>query len=262
MRETPLPVSVLPSLCEKGEKGTDRSVQARELTQVQGFVDGDVDGDSEVRPLFTQSLPRGAITDVSGLISSGRTALLHQMLAEATKAGECCAVVDGRDAFDPSSAAAAGVDLKKLLWVRISGVSSNMSRQAAENKRVVEEADRAASSLNPIEKAMKAVDLILHSGGFGLVVLDLCETGARELNSIPLSYWYRFRRAVENTPCRLVVASHVPLVKTCAPLQLVTQRDRAAWQGLLFAGIESRVETKKQRAWILGQDLVTQALAG
>ncbi|MEQ1884077.1 MAG: hypothetical protein ABL967_03390 [Bryobacteraceae bacterium] len=208
-------------------------------------------------PLSAPVLPRGAITEVSGSISSGRTALLHQMLAEASGAGECCALVDGRDAFDPSSAAAAGVELKKLLWVRISA-----SRKSLQNKRVVEEADRAASSLAPIEKAMKAVDLILHSGGFGLVVLDLCETGARELNSIPLSYWYRFRRAVENTPCRLVVASHVPLAKTCAPLQLVTQRDGADWQGLLFAGIESRVETKKQRAWILGQDLVTQALAG
>lgn len=197
-------------------------------------------------------LPRGAITDISGPISSGRTALLHAILAEATQAGECCAWVDGRDSFDPASAAGAGVQLDKLLWIRfLAGVH-----------KVTLKRNNGSGELTPIEKAMKAVDLILHSGGFGLVVLDLCEAGARELNSIPLSYWYRFRRAVENTPARLVVASHVPLVKACAPLQLVTHRDRAAWDGLLFAGIESSVETRKQRAWMLGQDLVSRAMAG
>ena len=122
--------------------------------------------------------------------------------------------------------------------------------------------EKAPIEKAPIEKAMKAADMILHSGGFGVVVLDLCETAARELNSIPLSYWYRFRRAVENTPSRLVVTSHVPLVKACAPLQLETRRDRAAWEGLLFAGIEFAVETRKQRGWMAGQDRVSQALAG
>ena len=203
-------------------------------------------------PVLLPDLPRGAITDISGPISSGRTALLHAILAEATQAGECCAWVDGRDSFDPASAAGAGVQLDKLLWIRLlTGVH-----------KVSLKRNNGSGELTPIEKAMKAVDLILHSGGFGLVVLDLCEAGARELNTIPLSYWYRFRRAVENTPARLVVASHVPLVKACAPLQLVTHRDRAAWDGLLFAGIESSVETRKQRAWMVGQDLVSRAMAG
>jgi hypothetical protein len=196
-------------------------------------------------------LPRGAITDISGPISSGRTALIHAILAEATQAGECCAMVDGRDTFDPSSAGKAGVNLKKLLWIRVIA----QFLQDKHQKRNSAGEDRVVCPLSPIEKAMKAVDLILHSGGFGVVVLDLCEAGTRELNSIPLSYWYRFRRAVENTPARLVVASHVPLVKACAPLQLAIQRDRAAWDGLLFAGIESRVETRKQRAWMMGQTL-------
>ena len=221
------------------------------------------------------TLPRGAITDISGPISSGRTALVHAILAEATQAEECCAVVDCRDAFDPVSAAEAGVDLRKVLWVRAGALApsrmassitpSQMASSITPSRKGGDfkySAGQKAIEKTSIEKAMKAADMILHSGGFGVVVLDLCETAARELNSIPLSYWYRFRRAVENTPSRLVVTSHVPLVKACAPLQLETRRDRAAWEGLLFAGIEFAVETRKQRGWMAGQDRVSQALAG
>ena len=150
------------------------------------------------------SPPRGAITEISGPISSGRTSLIHTILARATEAGECCAVVDGAGAFDPGSAAQAGVDLQKLLWVRANG---------------------------RLDAALKAADLIVHSGGFGVIVLDLCEAPASELNRIPLSYWYRFRGAVENTPGRFIVASHVPLAKSCARLPLETRREGTLWLG-------------------------------
>ena len=146
--------------------------------------------------------PRGAITEISGPLSSGRTTLIHAILASATAAGEFCALIDGADAFDPWSAAQAGVDLPHLLWVRANG---------------------------RLEAALKSADLILHSGGFGVIVLDLCEAPARDLNRIPLSYWYRFRGAVENTPGRFVVVSHVPLAKSCARLPLETRRKSARW---------------------------------
>jgi len=163
-------------------------------------------------------LPTGAITEISGAISSGRTALMHAILAEATQRGEFCALVDPLGAFDPESAAQAGVDLRRLLWVR-GGAR--------------------------IDHAMKAADLILHSGGFGVVVLDLCEVAVRDLNRIPLSYWYRFRRAVENTPARFIVASQHALVKSCARVQLQVRRERVQWRGPLFAGIDSRMQPRK-----------------
>lgn len=150
------------------------------------------------------ALPRGAITEISGALSSGRTTLTHALLAHATGAGEFCALVDSADAFDPWSAAAAGVELPRLLWVRT-------------NRK--------------IDAAFKAADLILHSGGFGVIVLDLCEASARDLNRIPLSYWYRFRGAVENTPGKFVVVSHVPLARSCARLPLETRRKSALWLG-------------------------------
>jgi len=59
-------------------------------------------------------LPRGAISEVLGEASSGRTALLHAFLA-ATAAGEVFAVIDVANSFDPVSAERSGVDLTKLL---------------------------------------------------------------------------------------------------------------------------------------------------
>src|SRR5207244_401748 len=67
---------------------------------------------------LTGGLPRGAITEIFGPPSSGRTSAMVSILAEATAGDEVCAIVDGHDAFDPKSAAAAGLELKRLLWVR------------------------------------------------------------------------------------------------------------------------------------------------
>jgi recombination protein RecA len=175
------------------------------------------------RTLTSDPLPAGAITEISGALSSGRTTLTHAILARATAAGEFCALVDGAGAFDPRSAAQAGVDLPHLLWVRANG---------------------------RLDAALKAADLILQSGGFGVIVLDLCEASARDLNRIPLSYWYRFRGAVENTPGKFVVVSHVPLAKSCARLPLETRRACASWTGStpLFSGIEFTVLNRKRPA--------------
>src|SRR4051794_9048677 len=67
---------------------------------------------------LTGGLPRGAITEIFGPVSSGRTSTMISILAEANAGDEVCALVDGNDAFDPKSAAIAGVELNRLLWVR------------------------------------------------------------------------------------------------------------------------------------------------
>ena len=169
--------------------------------------------------------PPGAISEVFGAASCGKTALLHHFLAEASARGEFCAMVDGRGAFDPHSAAAAGVNLGRLLWLR------GHAR---------------------LDSIFKATDMILHNGGFGVVVLDLCETPARDLNSIPLSYWYRFRLAVENTPTRLLVMGDQPLVKSCARVQIEVRRGRFLWRGPVFEGIDFAAESRKHAARLAG----------
>ena len=76
-------------------------------------------GIAEVDAL-TGGLPRGALTEVYGPASSGRTALVFSLLAEFTRRQELCALLDADDSFDPASAAAVGVELGRLLWVRSS----------------------------------------------------------------------------------------------------------------------------------------------
>src|SRR2546427_6715875 len=60
---------------------------------------------------LTGGLPRGAITEIFGPASSGRTSAMISILAEAIEDDEVCGLVDGTDSFDPKSAAAAGVEL-------------------------------------------------------------------------------------------------------------------------------------------------------
>jgi len=165
-----------------------------------------------------EALPKGALSEVFGAVSSGKTIVLHQLLAVACARSEFCAVVDSSGAFDPLSASRAGLDLRRLLWVRAHG---------------------------HIDRAFKAADLILHAGGFGVVVLDLCDVPLRDLNSIPLSYWYRFRLAVENTPTSLIVTGDRPLVKSCARVQLEVKRRRLLWRGPVFEGIDFELVPRK-----------------
>jgi hypothetical protein len=179
-----------------------------------------------------EALPKGAISEIFGGVSSGKTLVLQELLASSSTRGEFCAVVDARGAFDPLSASRAGVDLRRLLWVRAS--------HRADHR---------------IDRAFKAADMILHAGGFGMVVLDLCDVPLRDLNSIPLSYWYRFRLAVENTPTSLIVTGDQPLVKSCARVQLEVKRERLLWRGPVLEGIDFELVPRKARIAMANQDL-------
>src|ERR1700747_2127693 len=67
---------------------------------------------------LTGGVPLGCLTEICGPASSGRTSVLMSLIAQCMRRDEICALVDARDAFDPQSAASAGVDLGRLLWVR------------------------------------------------------------------------------------------------------------------------------------------------
>jgi recA bacterial DNA recombination protein len=138
-------------------------------------------------------IPRGSLSEIFGTISSGRTSLLFSMLGYATTHDEICALVDTHNVFAPSTAAAAGIDLDRLLWVRCGA---------------------------NIENAFKAADLLLHAGGFGLVVLDMADVAGKDAKRIISSWWYRFRRTVENKPSAIVVMASDSCVRSCAALSL------------------------------------------
>src|SRR5207248_1908478 len=181
-------------------------------------------------------LPRGALTEIFGPASSGRTSLLLASLAAATRRQEICALVDAGDAFHPESAAAAGLDLERLLWVRCaSGRTSGHSGEHSSGH------SSERSGEKRLEQTLKATDLLLQSGGFGMVVVDLGDIPAQVARRIPLTSWFRFRRAVENTPTVLLVLEQEPYAKTCASLvlRLVLRMDAMKMQPSAFSSEHS-----------------------
>jgi hypothetical protein len=148
--------------------------------------------------------PRGRISEINGPRSSGRTALLHSVLAASTGQDECAALIDALDSFDPCSAEAAGVKLEKLLWVRC---KSNA------------------------EHALRATDLLIQAGGFGVVALDLIEARPSELARIPPTAWFRFRRVIEPSPTVLLVLADRPLTKSCAAKRVTLERRKPVLTG-------------------------------
>jgi len=167
---------------------------------------------------LTGGLPRGCLSEICGPASSGRTSVLLAALAATTRRQEVCALVDTTDAFDPQSAAAAGVDFERLLWVRCGLDKTNSfsprRHRDAEKKEVCEH----QKTEGPVEQALRVTDLLLQSGGFGLVAIDLGDVPQQTVRRIPLTSWFRFQRAVEHTPTVLFVVAQAPCAQTCASL--------------------------------------------
>ena len=74
-----------------------------------------------------------------------------------------------------------------------------------------------------LEQVLKVTDLLLQSGGFGMVVLDLGDIPVESARRVPLTSWFRFRRAVEPTATVLLLIEQEPCAKTCASLVLRLQ---------------------------------------
>ncbi len=165
--------------------------------------------------LLTGGLPRGCLTEVCGPASSGRTSLLLSVLAASTQRSEVCALVDVTDAFDPLSAHGAGVIFENLLWVRC---GSSPRKKSFSSKNNYSKESFVRQTEGPVEQALRVTDLLLQSGGFGLVIIDLGDVPIKVARRIPLTSWFRFQRAVENTPTILFVIAPVPCAPTCASL--------------------------------------------
>ena len=140
------------------------------------------------------------------------------ILAEATANDEVCALIDGNDAFDPKSAAAAGLDLERLLWVRC----------------------------HKLDQVLKSTDLLLQGGGFGRVVMDLTDLPLSHVQSIALASWFRFQRTIEKTPTALIVMSSESTVKSAAALVLRMQARGAEWSTILN-GMNLNIEVVRSR---------------
>jgi recA bacterial DNA recombination protein len=146
-------------------------------------------------PVFDETaggMPRGQISEIVGAVSSGRTALLTACLAEATRRGELVALVDALDRFDPPSAAAAGMHLDRLLWIR------------------GDEGDRT----RVVSRAIKALNLVLSAGGFGVVALDVGDVSLHALRALPFTTWLRLQRVIAGSDTACVLVTSAPLARS------------------------------------------------
>jgi len=101
---------------------------------------------------------------------------------------------------------------------------------------------RSAKPWKRLEQALKTTDLLLHSGGWGVVVVDLGGISWVDARRIELSTWFRFRRAIENTPTILLLLGEESCAKSCASLVLRCQRKADSWRQAA-ASVETGVST-------------------
>jgi hypothetical protein len=166
-------------------------------------------------PRVDQSLeggwPRGHLSELCGPAGAGRTTLMLGTLAQATAKGELAALIDAADRFDPVPAAARGVVLDRLLWVR--GTVSDRGRWIE------------------IKQSLRAFDLVLRAGGFSIVVLDLSGVPARVIKRLPFTTWLRLGRIVEGSRTAALVMVDAPTARSAGGVSLELQPAPARWRG-------------------------------
>jgi len=181
---------------------------------------------------------RGEISEILGGPSSGRFSVLSATLAAATAHGELVALVDAFDRADPVTAAGTGLDLSRLLWVR----GPSLSAPATSRDALVGPA---------ILRAVRACDLIVRAGGFGVVALDLAGAPARALRELAASTWMRLAHANADQTTVCLLVGEQPMGRSARGVS-VTLTSARRWSGASpqsrrFAGFEIKAELQQAR---------------
>jgi hypothetical protein len=181
---------------------------------------------------FGLSVARGAVAEVTGEASTGKTSFALSLLAGLTSNGEICAVVDGAGGFDPQTAYLAGVKLENLLWVKCGG---------------------------DVEKTFISADHLVQAKGFGCIWLNLCGLAQDKLRMVPKTYWFRFRTRIKETPTILLTTAHEHVTGSASHGTFVFEREKTEWSGngkfRLLREFRLRMHEGKQ---LFGKDLRTR----
>jgi hypothetical protein len=171
--------------------------------------------------------PRAALSELCGRRGTGRTSLVLAALARAAAAGEAVALVDTGGALDPRAAAAAGVALPRLLWIRCEPA-----------------------------QALPAADLVVSAGGFDVLALDLGDERPR----VPTAAWVRLKHGAERQGTSVLVASSARAVGAFAAaaveLQATTPRFLTDAGPPLFDGARAKVECLRRSGRSAAEDHV------
>jgi len=175
--------------------------------------------------LIDGGIPRGRISEITGRAGSGKTSIAASFAAFATRRGEVAAWLDASGAFDPESMAAAGVELGRMLWasMKTTTTASRMARATLPYARF------AAAPLARHQSAIvKAAELVLEAGGFGLVVVDFGEAPRALAHASAL----RIARAAERSGAAVIAIAPWRMCGTFAALSLAASRAETSFSRL------------------------------
>jgi hypothetical protein len=168
--------------------------------------------------LIDGGIPRGRISEITGRAGSGKTSIAASFAAFATRRGEVAAWLDASGAFDPESMAAAGVELRRMLWASMrSGSACDLRSPLLKGE-----------GLGVRSAIVKAAELVLEAGGFGLVVVDFGEDGRALAHASAL----RIARAAERSGAAVIAIAPWRMCGTFAALSLTANRAETSFSRL------------------------------
>jgi hypothetical protein len=221
---------------------------------------------SSLDRLIDGGIARGRLSEILGRAGSGRTTLAASFAASATCRGEVVAWIDATGSFDPASVAAAGVELRRVLWVSLvkcmqRGVPRKILRPHC-NEFDQQEQPATNFSLQVQPPVWKTAELVLKAGGFGVVVIDFGDAARPLTQSAAL----RLARAGERCDAAVLVLATRRLCGTFSALSLLLAGCRARFSRtapgapVLFDGYALEVRVARNKLGPMGQRTVVHAL--
>jgi RecA/RadA recombinase len=241
-----------------------------------------------LRPLdaiLAGGIVRGRISEITGPPSSGKTSLATSLIAAATRRGEASAWIDSTGSFDPASMAAAGVELARVLWVHPrslyrpsasqldleSGILSPAGETIAAVDALHEISTDALSSSYSVISAgrradgrktlLKAAELVVETGNFGLVVVDF----GFARYPIPQNAALRLARKAERSGAAVLVLAARRMCGTFAVLSLALNQAHLCfsrptpYSPALFDGISVSARVARNKLGTSGHSALWQA---
>ena len=211
--------------------------RGHELTRKDGRIA------SGIAPLDTLigGLARGRISEVIGPVSSGKTTVAAAFASTASRRGEVIGWIDVPGAFDPCSLEAAGAEPTRILWVSFAkkAPSSHRTFINKERERRIE---------------LKAAEMLLEAGGFGLVVIDFGPMRYPLSQSASL----RLARAAERSGTAVLALATTRVCGTFAALTLAMSKHRARFNRMsidapmLFDGLGLEASVERNKLGVFG----------
>jgi hypothetical protein len=186
-------------------------------------------------------LARGRISEITGPLSSGKTTIAAAFASAASHRGEVVGWIDVPGAFDPRSLEAAGADLARILWL-----SFTKKPSSTRGGFVAKERERRLE--------LKAAEMLLEAGGFGLVVIDF---GAMRF-PLSQSASLRLARAAERSGTAVLALAGTRVCGTFAALTLSMSKLRASFTRMskdapaLFDGLRLEASVERNKLGLFG----------